>query len=90
MAVLTAKSYLAAIQQRAIKKWGERGWVEKLAQSYVLLAQAEGDDKATYEGRRSQIRRAFQVGGCNADTLLMLATCVGCRFQIVCEEVIDL
>jgi len=90
MAVVTAKACLELIQKRSVKKWGEEKWVAELARAYVDLAKAHGDEEATYENRRSQIHRTFKVWSCNADTLLMLMSCVGCRLQLVCEDVIDL
>jgi hypothetical protein len=89
MAVITAKDCLLLIQERAIKKWGEEKWLGELTRTYAELAKAEGDADASYVNRRSQIRRTFGVWGCNADTLLLLMACVGCRVQMVCEEVIS-
>jgi hypothetical protein len=87
----TCKAILERIKQRAIDKFGEK-WLLNLVKSYVAIAVENGDEKATVINRRNQIERVFNVGSCNADTLIMLAAAVGCRFQMVCtiEEVEEL
>jgi hypothetical protein len=87
----TCKDYLEEIKRRAIAKWGERYWLPTLAREYVKIAQEQGDLEATYEGRRSQIHRAFRMWSCHPDTLLILAAAVGCKIQMVCTsiEVVD-
>jgi hypothetical protein len=87
----TCKDYLEEIKRRAIAQWGERYWLPTLAREYVKIAQAHGDLEATYEGRRSQIHRAFKMWSCHPDTLLILAAAVGCKIQMVCTsiEVVD-
>lgn len=89
--VTTCKVILERIKARAIQKYGEK-WMAGLTNSYVLLAKAQGDDKATAGNRRTQLERIFDRGSCSADSLIMLAAAVGCRFQMVCtvEEVEDL
>ena len=87
----TCKAILERIKARAIAKFGEK-WLLNLVREYVAISIANGDEKATVINRRNQIERVFQAGSCNADTLIMLAASVGCRFQMVCkiEEVEDL
>ncbi|WP_143780201.1 hypothetical protein [Leptolyngbya sp. 'hensonii'] len=58
-----------------------------LAREYVRLTQELGDTEATYESRRRQIYRVFEVHSCNLDTAIVLAAAVGCRFQMACTEV---
>jgi hypothetical protein len=89
--LLSCKDYLEEIKHRAIAKWGERYWLPTLAREYVKVAQEQGDLEATYEGRRSQIHRAFKMWSCHPDTLLILAAAVGCKIQMVCTttEVVD-
>ncbi|KAM3107286.1 hypothetical protein [Phormidesmis sp. 146-33] len=84
----TCKAILERIKARAINKFGEK-WLLNLVREYVAIC---GDEKATVINRRNQIERAFNVGSCNADTLIMLAAAVGCRFQMICvtEEIEDL
>lgn len=84
---ISAKSLLSSIQRRAIERWGEKGWLEKLAQEYVKIAHSNGDAEATYENRRRQIRRIFEVEGCNLQTALWLVAAVECRLQLVCTKV---
>jgi hypothetical protein len=87
----SCKAILERIQERATKKWAER-WLPNLVREYVAIARSQGDEVATAVNRRPQIERAFTVGSCTADTLIMLAASVGCRFQMVCtvEEIEDL
>lgn len=87
MNITSTRAILEAIQQRAIEKWGEKGWVEKLAQEYVKIAQQMGDTEATYSGRRRHIRRVFETWGCNLETAIALAAAVDCRFQMACTNI---
>ena len=87
----TCKAILERIRARAIDKFGEK-WMAGLTNSYVSLAKSQGDEKASAGNRRTQLERVFENGSCNADTLIMLAAAVGCRFQMVCvvEEIEEL
>lgn len=87
----TCKTILERIKARAVKKFGEK-WIAGIVREYVAIAQEQGDTSATTLSRRPHIERAFSNGSCNADTLIMLAGSVGCKFQIVCtvEEVENL
>ncbi len=89
--IATCKAILERIKARAIQKYGDK-WIAGIVRGYVSIAQSQGDEKATTVNRRPQIERVFDQGGCNADTLIMLAAAVGCRFQMVytIEEVEDL
>jgi len=89
--ITTCKAILERIKARAIAKFGEK-WLLNLVREYVSLSIVNGDEKATVINRRNQIERVFNVGSCNADTLIMLVAAVGCRFQMVCtiEEVENL
>lgn len=86
-----SKAVLERIKEQAIAKWGDK-WMAKLATNYAEIARSRGDEKATAVTRRAQLERAFDTGGCNLETALMLAQAVGCRFQLICTEtkVIDL
>lgn len=86
MAILTAKDCLTVIQERAIARWGDKKWLPELAREFVKIAQAEGDVEATYEKRRRQIYRTFEEWSCSTETLFILSSAVGCRFQMVCSE----
>jgi hypothetical protein len=89
--VTTCKAILERIKARAIGKYGNK-WIAGIVKEYVPLAIEKGDEKATVANRRPQIERTFENGSCTADTLILLAAAVGCRFQMVCtiEEVEDL
>ncbi len=89
--ITSCKAILERIKARAVDKFGEK-WMAGLTNSYVSLAKSQGDEKATAGSRRSQLERVFENGSCTADTLIMLAASVGCRFQMVCtvEEVEEL
>lgn len=78
---------LEAIKTRAIARWGDDDWLLEIVREYVRLANAQGDDKATVNNRKSQTQRAFEVGSCRLDTAILLAQAVGCQFQMVCTEV---
>lgn len=86
-ALPTAAVILKRIEQRAVDRWGEDKWLANLVREYVRLAIAQGDTKATTVNRRPQIQRAFEVGSCTADTLILLAAAVGCRLQMACTTV---
>lgn len=87
----TCKAILERIKARAVAKYGDK-WIAGLAREYSRIANENGDMKATPINRRPQIERAFEVGSCTTDTLIMLAASVGCRFQMICtvEEVEEL
>jgi hypothetical protein len=87
MESITSKAVLEAIQRRAIERWGQKGWRDKLAHEYVRIAQKMGDSDATYNGRRRQVRRVFEVYSCTLETAITLAAAVGCRFQLACTEI---
>ena len=91
MELTTSETILQRIKQRAIDKFGEK-WIAGIVREYVSIALSQGDQKATTVNRRPHIERVFNIGSCNADTLIMLAAAVGCRFQMVCtkEEIEDL
>jgi hypothetical protein len=89
--ITTCKAILERIKQRATERWGDK-WIANLVRAYVSIAHSQGDEKATTVNRRPHIERVFENGSCNADTLIMLAAAVGCRFQMVCvtEEIEEL
>lgn len=90
--ITTCSAILERIQQRAQKKWGEK-WLPNLVREYVVIAREHGSEKdknATAINRRPQIERAFTAGSCTADTLIMLAAAVQCRFQLACYEIEEL
>jgi hypothetical protein len=62
------------------------------AKDCLLLIQERAIKKWGEEKWLGELTRTyaeFGVWGCNADTLLLLMACVGCRVQMVCEEVIS-
>jgi hypothetical protein len=73
---LTAETVLEKVKSLAIARWGEDDWVLELVRVYAKL------DGTTAAKRRSQIVRAFEVGGCTLDTAILLLECVGCRLKI--------
>lgn len=90
---LSCKEHLEAIQELAKKKWGTEltgfnrpAWEAKLVRSYVEVIRQKGDTAATPAKRRNALLRAFQRGGCKADTLLNLYEAVGCQVQIVRDQ----
>lgn len=86
METVTGKEILDAIAQRAIDRWGDK-WVAELVKSYVKIAIANGDEKATSVNRRPQIERALESGNCTLEKAIWLAAAVGCRFQLACTNV---
>ena len=80
----TCKAILERIKARAIARWSEERWQSNLVREYCNIALENGEENATPVNRRGQIVRAFEVGSCSVDTLIMLAASVGCRFQMVC------
>lgn len=90
--ITTCKAILEKIQARAVSRWGEKKWKVNLVKEYTRIAFENGDENATVVNRRNQIERAFEVGSCTTDTMIMLAASVGCRFQMVCtvEEIEEL
>jgi hypothetical protein len=87
--ITKCSAILDRIQQRAQKRWGEK-WLVNLVREYVAIARDQGDQVATVTNRRNQIERAFNAGSCTADTLIMLAAAVQCRFQLACYEIEEL
>ena len=92
-ASLSCTEHLEAIQALAKEKWGTEitgyhrpAWEGKLIRSYVDVVRQKGDTEATPARRRNHLLRAFERGGCNADTLLNLYEAVGCRVQIIREQ----
>jgi hypothetical protein len=73
---LTAETILNKVKTLAIERWGEDDWILELVRVYAKL------DGTTPVKRRSQIVRAFEVGGCNLDTAILLLESVGCRLKI--------
>jgi len=73
---LTAQAVLEKVKTLAIAKWGYDDWILELVRVYAKL------DGTTPVKRRSQIVRAFEVGGCNLDTAILLLEAVGCRLKI--------
>jgi hypothetical protein len=90
MTVTTSRAILDKIQERAIAKWGDRKWLPELVKKYVEIAIENGDEAATAINRRPQVERAFKVGSCTADTLILIAAAVGGRFQIAFTVVEEL
>jgi hypothetical protein len=81
---------LEAIKRRAVAKWGDRKWELELIRAYCNLYQTRGkpgDEKATIDNRRSQIRRIFETWSCTLETAIALAACVGCKVQLSCFQV---
>lgn len=83
---LTSRVILNKIKERAIAKWGDK-WMAKLATEYATIARSRGDEKATAVTRRAQLERAFDTGGCNLETAIMLTEAIGCRFQMAYIEI---
>jgi len=81
------KTALAFIQTRAIAQWGEDRWMGNLVKEAVQIIQADGDETATVDSRRSQIYRIFKEYTCNGETLFVLTEAVGCKIQMACTEV---
>jgi hypothetical protein len=73
---------LELIKNRAVERWGD-SWLAQITHAYVEL---EGE-KATFVNRRPQIGRAFETGGCNLETAVRLADCIGCEIQLSCTEI---
>ena len=78
----SCKEHLETISRLAAEKWGEV-WVKQLTKEYCKISQLNGDESAAYENRRSQIKRAFEIGSCSADTLLILYESIGCEIQVI-------
>jgi hypothetical protein len=74
---------LDAIKRRAVTRWGEEKWLLNLVREYVRL---EGEDAKPVQ-RRSQISRIFETGSCTLGTAMILATAVGCKFQLSCTTI---
>lgn len=85
--IATSKTILEAVERRAIAKWGEKKWRAELARKTVEIMQAQGDEEATFEGRRSQLYRVFEAYSCTLETAIALVAAVGCRFQMSCTTV---
>lgn len=85
-AILTER-FIEAIKTQAIEKWGEKRWVLELTRAYCEICQEYGDTTATVDTRRRSIARIFEVKGCNLETAIALARCVGCNFQLACTRV---
>ena len=81
-AVKSCKEHLETISRLAAEKWGEV-WVKQLTKEYCKISQLNGDDSAVYENRRTQIKRAFEIGSCTADTLLVLYHAIDCEIQVL-------
>jgi hypothetical protein len=90
MAVTTSRAILDKIKEKAIAKWGEKRWVAELVKKYVEIAIENGDESATAVNRRPQVERAFNVGSCSADTLILIVAAVGGRFQLAFTVVEEL
>lgn len=58
-----------------------------LVKETVQIMQADGDEAATIDSRRSQIYRIFREYSCNGETLFVLAEAVGCKIQFACTEI---
>ncbi|MGJ3252344.1 MAG: hypothetical protein ACFE0J_14640 [Elainellaceae cyanobacterium] len=84
MGIVSGKTVLERIKDRAITKWGEENWLLEIVREYCNLSD---DPKATVRNRKPQIQRAFEVGSCTLDTAIVLAAAVGCRFQMACVSI---
>jgi hypothetical protein len=73
---LTSKAVLDKVKALAIDRWGEDRWISELVRVYAKL------DGTTPVKRRSQIARAFDVGGCTLETAILLLESVGCKLVI--------
>lgn len=83
----SCKAHLELISQLAAKKWGD-DWMAGLIREYCKISQSNGEDGATYNNRRNQIKRVFTVGSCTADTLIILYYAVGCELEVSRKETI--
>ena len=83
----SCKSHLELISTLSAEKWGD-AWMKELIREYCKISQSQGEDAATYDNRRNQIRRAFEVGSCTADTLIVLYYAIGCELEISRKQTI--
>lgn len=83
----SCKSHLELISKLAAEKWGEV-WMSELIREYCKISQLNGEDAATPNNRKGQIKRAFQVGSCTADTLIILYYAIGCELEISRKQTI--
>lgn len=84
--VTNSAKVIKAIEIQAIARWGEANWKAELARAAVHVMRENGDLDTTYEGRRRQLYRVFETGGCNLETAIALVEAVGCKFQIACPK----
>jgi len=87
MDITTSKAILEAVQRRAVQRWGEANWRAELARATVEILRQTTDPEATYENRRRQLYRVFEVWSCTLETAIALVAAVGCRFQMACTEI---
>jgi hypothetical protein len=77
----SCKSHLDLISKLAAEKWGDV-WMNELIKEYCRISRENGEAAATPNNRKGQIRRAFEVGSCTADTLIILYYAIGCELEI--------
>jgi hypothetical protein len=87
MDITTSKAILEAVQRRAVQRWGEANWRAELARATVEILRQTTDPEATYENRRRQLYRVFEVWSCTLETAIALVAAVGCKFQMSCTKV---
>jgi len=85
----SCKDHLTLISKLAADKWGE-DWELSITKEYAKIRQGLGEETATTNSRRNQIRRAFEVGSCTADTLITLYHAVNCELEISCKKLITI
>ena len=81
-----AKEILEAIKEEAIHLWG-KNWFAELVRAYC---EVEGEVTGTTpmpKTRRSQLERAFEVGGTSLETVIWLTACVNGELQLVFHRV---
>ncbi|NJO74187.1 MAG: hypothetical protein HC833_10790 [Leptolyngbyaceae cyanobacterium RM1_406_9] len=87
MDTVTSKTILEAVQRRAVQRWGDANWRAELARATVEILRQTTDPEATYENRRRQLYRVFEVWSCTLETAIALVAAVGCKFQMSCTKI---
>ena len=83
----SCKSHLELISKLAAEKWGD-AWMKELTREYCKISQSQGEETATYDNRRTQIKRVFEIGSCTADTLIILYYAIDCELEISRKQTI--
>jgi hypothetical protein len=85
----SCKAHLDLISKLAAEKWGDN-WLNELVKDYCKIAQSQGDETAIPNNRKGQIKRAFEVGSCTADTLIILYYAIGCELEVSRKQTISI